>query len=306
MRKINESFSKKSNSGRSLNTWLQICGVIIALIAALVTAFLSIRSERTKELTVSFLAKLSLISIEGGRRNIDLEIRHDGTRIQSPWLLSGRLENTGNQPIEDRDIEAPVKFSFSQGKVIGADITQKSQQAILARSFFNENDVTIQNKLLNPGDWINFDILFDGEPNVPPLLSLRISGVSKPKQLSVSLGEKRPFLTIVPVPMPVLYLLLTIVSLIGIAGVCIGFVFLVDCLRDIVFRPLDTEQLNLKYRFYTRKERDQKFTTEELNKIKDILSRNDLSDLLGALAFIIIVLSIILFLGGTWRTLLSY
>ena len=266
----------------------------------LVTAFLSIRSERTKELTVTFLAKRPLISIEGGRRNVDLEVRIGGTLIQAPWLLSGRLENTGNQPIEERDIEAPVKFSFSQGKVVGAEIAQKSQQAIFAKSVFNGNDVTIENKLLNPGDWVNFDILFDGEPNVPPLLSLRISGVSKPKQLAISLGEKRPFFTIVPVPMPVLYFLLTIGSMTGIGSVAVGLALLVGFVRDI-FRPLETQESVLES--YRMKTPDTSITPEEFEMIER--HRHDTADLIGGFAMLVTGIALIFLLGGTWRTILN-
>ncbi len=223
----------------SVETWTRI-GALAAVIAVLATAYFSIRSERTKEITVTYLSKRPLVSLEGGRPSAALEVTLGDKRIAAPWLLSAKIENTGNQPIEERDIEAPPKLAFSRGKILGAEVVQKSQNAMFAKAGFSANEVAIEHKLLNPGDWISFDVLFDGEPDSLPALSFRISGISEPTQRTLSPGEKKSYLTLVPLPFPVTYLLLTLGSLLGLVGTFGGLTLAGTAIRN-TFRPVRSD-----------------------------------------------------------------
>jgi hypothetical protein len=165
-----------------------------------------------------------------------MEITYGGKRIEMPWLLSGRLENSGNQPIEERDIEVPANISFTRGNVVGAEIAQKSQTAIFAEITAKANNVVIEHKLLNPGDWIDFDILFDGEPDMP-FLSFRISGVSQPKHIVVSQDSKRVHTSIIPLPLPIMYLLLGICTLISLSVTGAGLFILGGAVRKFFIDP---------------------------------------------------------------------
>src|SRR5258705_12789184 len=100
--------TENSAPKRSVETWLQIGGLIVAVVTIPVTAYLSLRLERNKEITVKVLATRPLVSVEAGRSRVGLEVRIGEKRVDAPWLLSAKLENTGNLAIEERDIEAPV------------------------------------------------------------------------------------------------------------------------------------------------------------------------------------------------------
>ncbi len=199
------------------NRWerlFQLAGLITGVVAIVVTVFFSIRSESTKELTVTYTPKRSLVARDTST-NARLEVRLGEIRIAAPWLVSGKIENTGNRPIEERDIEEPLRLSFSGGHVISAEIAQKSQRALFASAAASGNDVVITHKLLNPGDWIGFDVIFDGEPAMPPDLSFRISGISHPKQIVGTSVEPKRSVASIPLPAPVVYLVLTIASLVA-------------------------------------------------------------------------------------------
>ncbi len=214
--------AQDTGTKKGIETWLQVGILLIGVVTVLATVYFSVRSERTKEITVKYLAKRPLLTLERGRPSAALEVRLGGSRIEAPWLLSGRLENSGNQPIEERDIEVSTKLSFSKGKVVRADIIQKNPQATFGQATAVGNLVTIEHKLLNPGDWINFDVLFDGEPDIP-LAFARISGISQVKQLVISSEPARTYTAIVQLPTPVVYLLLIVGSLIGIGSTVGGF-----------------------------------------------------------------------------------
>jgi hypothetical protein len=209
-----------------------VVGLAAAVLAVLVTSYFSVRAERTKALTLRYFGERPLLSLQN-RTSAELAVTIAGERLQAPWLLSGRLENSGNQPIESRDIESPLQLTFESGRVVGVEIVEKSQQAIVAKASHIGNVVTINHALLNPSDWIGFDILFDGRPS-RPIPSLRISGVSVPAQIVSSPGEKRAYPTLLSVPTPVLYLELIVGSLAALLAVVVGFVLLGDGTRDAI------------------------------------------------------------------------
>ena len=151
--------------------------------------------------------------MEAGAASAGLEVRYGNVRIGTPWLVSGRIENTGNLSIEEHDIEAPARVRFIGGHVVGAEVTQKSQVGLCGRVNIEVNDVVLVHKLLNSGDWIGFDVIFDGEPAIPPQVSARISGIRSVKQTIVQSGDARRFPALFPLPTPVIYCMLTIGSL---------------------------------------------------------------------------------------------
>lgn len=201
-----------------IDTALQIGGLIAAVVAILITIFFSLRSERDKEITITYLSKRSLVSLDGPRPSVRLEVTAGGSVVTAPWLVSAKIENTGNVPIEERDIEAQAKLSFSNTKVIAVEITRKSQLDIYGAVRAIGSDVFIENKLLNPGDWIAFDMLFDGEPLLPAVLTVRISGVAKPIQLVASAESKKLAPALFPVPLPATYFSLTVGSLVAFSS----------------------------------------------------------------------------------------
>jgi hypothetical protein len=206
----------------TIETWIQVAGLVAAVLAILVTVIFSLRSERAKEISVSVLAKRPLLSVDSANPRNGLEVRLKGALVAAPWLVSMRVENTGGLPIEERDIESPLRLFFQGGKPISSEVQTSSDGAISFNTFFSDDSVTVSHKLLNPGDWVGIDVLFEGEPKIPPTALARISGVNAPRLLlpKISDSEKTKF-NLLGLPVPFLYGVLVLSTLFA-AGLCIG------------------------------------------------------------------------------------
>lgn len=205
-----------------IDTYIQIIGIILAALGLVVTLIFSIKSDKEKELTITYESKRSLLISDNSKTAASLEVSVLGNRVMAPWILSGRLENTGTIPIEERDIEQPIQIDFGKSKIINADVVQKNQDSLFAKINTNTNSIEVIHKLLNPGDWVSFDIVLDGEPNIPPNSTLRISGVSELKSSLLQTGQQKTYPTLFEMPKSIVYSLLTITTAIGIMLVLAG------------------------------------------------------------------------------------
>lgn len=198
---------------------LELTGLFISVIAIGVSIYLSIRAEQEKSLVLRSLSSRSLITAEASRSG-DLKVSLNDKVVAKPWLLSARLENSGSIPIEQRDIEKPLTMQFPRAVVLRAEITRRGPADVTAQVLLHKNAVRLEHGLLNPADWIEFDILFDGEPGAPDL-SYRVTGLTSRIALALSDKQSSPQPAWISLPTPVHYLLLTITTL-GILAAAIG------------------------------------------------------------------------------------
>jgi hypothetical protein len=237
---------KKAKS--QLELWIQIGGLVIGLVALIATVFFSIKSDRTKELTVSFSAVRPLVFSEGAKTTATLEIRLAGNKVAAPWLLSGRIVNSGSLPIEERDIELPLQLRFEKTRVLSAEISQKSHDALFAALQTDSDSIKLQHKLLNPGDWIAFDVIFDGEPILPPKSLARISGVAETRFTLPASGQTQYHITVVDVPRPFAYLVTFTSGLLAIFLFGAGPILIATTFRDAM-RQAPPNQSQRSYSF---------------------------------------------------------
>ncbi len=210
MKKRSETLGGKSR----LRTFIEAASWIAGILSLLATLYIYVQSENKKELNITYAPKRPLVSIDPLKPNPKLEVHIAGSRVNAPWLVSARLENSGNQPVEFKDIEAYAALQFRDAKIVSAEIISKSDAGLFARAIILGDTVSIEHKLLNSGDWISFDVLFDGEPNLPPQLSMRVSGVSKPKQTVISAGGKESHLASFEISKPLFLIFLIFSTLI--------------------------------------------------------------------------------------------
>src|ERR1700719_171856 len=114
---------------RPKSRWLEIASLILGFIAVAVPTFLTLRTERQKALTVRFLSNRSLFNIDSQRAR-GLQVAYNAQTVAAPFLLSGRIENTGNVAIEARDIEEFPTFRFSSAKILGAFVSEPHPRAL--------------------------------------------------------------------------------------------------------------------------------------------------------------------------------
>lgn len=235
---------EKDKKAWTTETWIQAAGLVAAIIAILVTVFFSARAERNKELSVRILTKRPLLTLDSTSSNSGIEVRLRGASVAAPWLVNIRVENTGDIPIEHKDIESPLSLLFSGGKLISAEVQARSDNSIAAAASAASNSATITHKLLNPTDWISVDLLFDGEPNLPPSLYARISGVSSPRILMPKVaGDPRQSFNPLGVPTPVLAVALALASVLATIFLIGGFAFFYAFFAGLIKmtrRPVDS------------------------------------------------------------------
>ena len=125
-----------------------------------------------------------------------------GVQIARPWLVSTRIQNTGNQAIESRDIESPLRLTFQTSMVVSAVPRESFPDGIETLVEIEDSTVTFRHQLLNPGEWFSVDLLLDGEP-ARSRATARITGVSGNIDISLPKDATEPEALFIAVPKPV-------------------------------------------------------------------------------------------------------
>ncbi len=185
-------------SGDRVRKWAVPVGLMIGVVSIVVSVGLSISAQSRRGLLIRYLKRTPLIDTTARERG-DLAISHMGGAVADPWLLSARLENSGNLPIERNHIEAPISLQFTGTRILSASVVERSPDDLSVTAEQDGSTVTMLHELLNEGDWATFDILCDGEPDWPRI-SLRISGVSEIQEVRPEEDRALPPVTLFAVP----------------------------------------------------------------------------------------------------------
>lgn len=94
----------------------------------------------------------------------ELQVFLNGKKLESPYLSSFELVNTGSKSILSSDFETPVELIAKGGlKVVSAQITDTNPSNIPVKVSFDEQRTSIAPFLSNPKDTITFSIITSGE-----------------------------------------------------------------------------------------------------------------------------------------------
>lgn len=133
-----------------------------------------------KELTCTLDFSYQMIT----KRVIDgnLQIFYDGKEVNSPYIYSITIENTGDRSISNEDFKDAFSILFSGSKqIIQARVSRSSNQPItdevLASADISGNKLTIEDFYLNVGESFTVHIISDGKPD-DIVYSSRISDIS--------------------------------------------------------------------------------------------------------------------------------
>ena len=230
---MNEKVEPTKSSTRRRILLFQLAGLIVGVVAIIPPVIIGVRSEQSKNITVHYVSKRPLVSTDS-RGAGQLNVIYQGQEVQDPWLLTVRIESSGNTPIEERDIEKPLTVSFNDTKILGVEVSQVNPDNIDVSVASSGSDVVVNHKLLNPGDWIVVDVLSDGEP-IASEVSFRISGISTPQVVKLNETPKITYLTGIPLGRPGDYAALTIAAITALV-VFAGAVFTIgDFLKKLWF-----------------------------------------------------------------------
>ena len=168
-----------SQSNNSQSTWDQklVRWAAVATILGLAVAiYFGVKAKEKKALEIDYLGKLSLATYALGYGE-KLKIQYDNQSVNNLTKIAIRVSNAGQIPIEQRDIEKPITFPIPNAKVLDASIVEKFPANMVVQAKFDTNGVQLIHGLMNPGDFIRFEILCEGEAKWPTP-EFRISGVS--------------------------------------------------------------------------------------------------------------------------------
>jgi hypothetical protein len=82
--------------------------------------------------------------------------------VSEPRLIVLRIANTGNVPIEATDFERPVSITFSDSKVLSAEVTGVRPDELTPTLRTDGPAVILNPCLLNPTDLVEVQCLLDG------------------------------------------------------------------------------------------------------------------------------------------------
>ncbi|WP_058544986.1 hypothetical protein [Pseudomonas fluorescens] len=94
----------------------------------------------------------------------ELQIFLNGEKLESPYLSSFELVNTGSKSILSSDFETPIQLTATTGlKVVSAQITSTNPRSIPVKITFDEQRAVIAPFLSNPKDTVTFSIITSGD-----------------------------------------------------------------------------------------------------------------------------------------------
>lgn len=176
--------------------WAQIISVPVAIIALLISVWLSVwlyrRGRQRRTLACEFDPIMFPIEIKAGEAlEGDLEIYYKGQAITSLFLVRAKLKNTGNMAIRKEHIVEPVTFTFGPDTELlrKPRVLEKKPENLEINWDFAEDfpglrarAMSLDFDLLNPGEELTAEFMCTGRSTLPKVTA-RIEGISEIEKL---------------------------------------------------------------------------------------------------------------------------
>jgi hypothetical protein len=114
--------------------------------------------------------------------------------VSRPSIMIIRIKNTGREAIRAEDFAQPISMAFDKVQVLVAIVSETSPNLGDISPIHEVGDsgiidrITIEPRLLNPGEWFDIQLLFDGKAGYPSV-STRFADQSRSMK-QVPLVEK--------------------------------------------------------------------------------------------------------------------
>jgi hypothetical protein len=138
---------------------------LVATIGTVIAAVVIYRLQRDRKNLAWYLISATKLLRDKANPIRELELRYKGEVIRDPYLLQLRFINNGNKPITAEDYKHPLRVSASDSRVLSAEVVETSQTDMGAKMSIGEQEATLDPLLLNPGDWVSWQILLDSVPS---------------------------------------------------------------------------------------------------------------------------------------------
>ncbi|MCG6576498.1 hypothetical protein EGM97_17485 [Pseudomonas sp. AF32] len=170
--------------------WKYVIGTLLSLVAALLPVYLWQTDLSAYSLTVRLVSS-SALQLPSDSKIHDMQIFVNGAKIDSPYIHSLALINTGSKPIPTGSFETPLQIrTMNDAKIITAKITATDPADIPVNLSIEDNQVKILPFLSNPNDQITITLVSSGPLDLRA--KARIAGVSDVNFEDTSHSKSRP------------------------------------------------------------------------------------------------------------------
>lgn len=181
---------------------------IIAVITAVIIAYLANWRRNRKSLAYQIITRVSLISPPNSIRD-NLQILYHGQPINNLQIFLLRIINNGKQPIDEKDFKKPLSFIFSEdAQVLSVETIEINPENLEVNFEKDGNKIALNPVLLNSNDSIEIKVIVNTNKQLVKC-DARIIGVNVVKPISTFTGTKGLlFMTL-----PTVLILITIFTL---------------------------------------------------------------------------------------------
>ncbi len=181
----NVSEEKTSVERKSWTEKIKLIATIVGILSPILAlaTFIGFKPEKKKQLEWEYLSKSSLVNTSAASSD-KIEVSYDGRKIKQLSVISARFSNSGALPVDSTDVKDgafPTVVFPSSVTVIGAQIKGRVPSNLKAEISYGTNYVRLEHGLLNGSDFIEMQILLEGDPGdiaALPTVSYRISGIA--------------------------------------------------------------------------------------------------------------------------------
>ncbi|MBI4731664.1 MAG: hypothetical protein HY781_05975 [Chloroflexi bacterium] len=160
------------------DTIWQFVGVLVAILAVIITIAIFFFQRKKKELTWIVLSQSPLLSVESK----SIKVFYKKINVDSIYIIEIKIVNTGNAPILPTDYVERLGIDFNEkNKILSAEITKVEPDTINAIIDIEGDRALMRPLLLNPKDSINFRLLTQSACDDYRIIG-RIIGINKIKK----------------------------------------------------------------------------------------------------------------------------
>jgi hypothetical protein len=137
----------------------QFWGVVVGLVAILITVILFLAQRSKKRLAYYLLTETPLLSVDDEIKG-KIKIRYGRKSIQNIHLVLLYIWNKGNVDIATSDYEQPIVFSFPDSEILSAEVVEVSPKNLQPTIMAELSKLTVDPIMLNKGDFMTIKLLF--------------------------------------------------------------------------------------------------------------------------------------------------
>lgn len=172
-------------------TFISAALTLLSMLSGVIYFFIQ---RKKKLIEYKIISNFPLFSIHDKKvADGKLSVSYDGVKFNNLHICIIEILNKGNVPIESRDFEDPLKFSFGkQSNLINAEIIKTTPTELKPKLKVDNANFELEPCLLNPGDRFLVKIIIENYDFNQLKVSARISGIKTLRHEKTFFNEPKP------------------------------------------------------------------------------------------------------------------